>query len=267
MILLDDFLVRAALAGLGVVLASAPLGCFVVWRRMAYFGDATAHAAILGVALSLAFSLSIFTGVLTVSLLMAIIVATLTGRGFGMDTMLGVLAHSALAFGLVAVTLIQGVQIDLMAYLFGDILAVSRMDLMVIWGGAGLVLALIAWRWSALLTATLSSDLAWASGINPKREQLVLTVALALVVAAAIKVVGVLLISAMLIIPAAAARPFAHTPERMAVMATAIGAASVLAGLWVAFRIDTPTGPTIVCCAAVCFVLASSAGAVMRRRY
>ena len=131
--MLDDFLVRANLAGIGVAVAAAPLGCFVVWRRMAYFGDATAHAAILGVALSLAFSLSIFIGTVIVALLMAFTVSLLSDRGYAMDTLLGVLAHSTLAFGLVAVSFLSGIRIDLMAYLFGDILAVSRSDLGVIW--------------------------------------------------------------------------------------------------------------------------------------
>ena len=138
----DDFMVRAALAGIGLAFASAPLGCFVVWRRMAYFGDATAHAAILGVALSLAFSMSIFVGAVVVALLMALVVSVLSENGYAMDTLLGVLAHSALAFGLVAVSFLSGIRIDLMAYLFGDILAVSRGDLSVIWGGAALVVTL-----------------------------------------------------------------------------------------------------------------------------
>merc|ERR1711938_200813 len=144
--------------------------------------------------------MSVFVGALVMSLIMATTVSTLSGRGFAMDTMLGVMAHSALAFGLVGVSFLSGVRIDLMAYLFGDILAVSRGDLAVIWGGAALVLALLAWRWQALLTATLSPDLAHASGIDPRREQLVLTLALAVVVAVAIKVVGVLLIAALLIV-------------------------------------------------------------------
>jgi len=255
--LLDSFLMRAALAGIGVALAAAPLGCFVVWRRMAYFGDATAHAAVLGVALSLALSISVFAGALVVALLMAIAVSALTGRGYAMDTLLGVMAHSALAFGLVAVSFLSGVRVDLMAYLFGDILAVSRVDLLVIWVGAIVVVALVSWRWTALLTATLNPDLARASGIDPWREQFGLTVALALVVAVAIKVVGVLLIAAMLIIPAAAARPFAATPERMAVNATGLSILSVLAGLRAAFVLDTPAGPTIVCAATVFFALAT----------
>ncbi len=264
--MLDDFMMRATLAGVGVAFAAAPLGCFVVWRRMAYFGDATAHAAILGVALSLALQMSIFPGALIVALIMAIAVTLLSGRGYAMDTLLGVLAHSSLAFGLVAVSFLSGIRIDLMAYLFGDILAVSRSDLLVIWGGAALVVALIAWRWSQLLTATLNEELAYASGVDPKREQLILTLSLAVTVAVAIKVVGVLLIAAMLIIPAAAARSLARSPETMAMIAAAIGAFSAIAGLRAAYIFDTPAGPSIVCVTAVLFACFSLTGWQTRRQ-
>jgi len=263
--MLDDFLVRAALAGIGVSLAAAPLGCFIVWRRMAYFGDATAHAAMLGVALSLTLSTPIFAGVLLISLLMAVTISTLSGRGYAMDTLLGVMAHSALAVGLVAVSFLSGVRIDLMAYLFGDILAVGRTDLAIIWGGALLVLVMVGYRWSALLLSTLNPDLALASGISPRREQLVLTIALAIVVAVAIKVVGVLLIAAMLIIPAATARRFSRTPEAMALMAAIIGACSSVAGLTFSYHFDSPTGPTIVCVVAFLFVVLNAVNIVTRR--
>jgi zinc transport system permease protein len=262
--MLDDFMTRAALAGVGTALAAAPLGCFVVWRRMAYFGDATAHAAILGVALSLTFSMPVFAGALIVALVMAAAVTLLSGRGYAMDTLLGVMAHSALAFGLVAVSFLSGIRIDLMAYLFGDILSVSRVDLGVIWGGAALVVGLIAWRWSALLTATLDPDLARAAGVEPRREGLVLMLALAVVVAVAIKVVGALLITAMLIIPAATARPYARTPEAMAVLAALIAMAAAGGGLFASYRFDTPTGPTIVCVVASLFALSSLATGLRR---
>ena len=262
--MLDDFLTRAALAGLGVAVAAGPLGCFVVWRRMAYFGDATAHAAVLGVALALALEASVFLGVVFVSLVMAATVSGLAGRGVAMDTLLGVLAHTALAAGLVAVSFLVGVRMDLMAYLFGDILAVGRSDLAVIWCGALLVLTLLAWRWSALLTATLDADLAGASGIDARREQLVLTTALAVTVAVAIKVVGALLIASMLIIPAAAARPLCRTPEAMAALAAGFAATAALGGLWASFAFDTPTGPTMVMVAAGLF-LASTVTGLLRR--
>ena len=262
--MLDDFMIRAALAGMGVALAAAPLGSFVVWRRMAYFGDATAHAAILGIALSLALQVSLFAGVMTAALVMALAVTMLAGRGFAMDTLLGVLAHSALAFGLVAVSFLSGIRIDLMSYLFGDILAVSHTDLMVIWGGAFLVIGLISWRWTGLLTSTLSEELAYASGFDPRRERLILTIALAITVAVAIKVVGVLLIAAMLIIPAAAARPLSRTPEQMVIIAAAIGSISAVVGLQAAYSLDSPAGPSMVCVAAILFSLTSLVKTIRR---
>ncbi|MEC7762612.1 MAG: metal ABC transporter permease [Pseudomonadota bacterium] len=253
--MLDDFLVRAGLAGVGLAFATGPLGSFVVWRRMAYFGDATAHAAILGVAFALILSVPVTLGTLAVAMAMAMVVSALATRGHTMDATLGVLSHSALALGLVAISFVPGVRVDLSAFLFGDILAVGREDLAVIWGGAALVVALLIWRWAPLLTATLSEDLAVASGIDPRRERLVLTLSLAVVVAVALKVVGTLLIAAMLIIPAAAARGLSRTPEAMAVWASGIGAASALGGLWASYTFDTPAGPSIVACAAVVFLV------------
>lgn len=256
--MLDDFMVRAGLAGLGVALAAGPLGAFVVWRRMAYFGDATAHAAILGVALSLAFSMSVGVGVLAAALAMAISVSMVSGRGLAVDTLLGVAAHGALAVGLVALSLASGRAVNVEAYLFGELLAVTRADLAGIWAGALSVLGLLAWRWSSLLTATISEELAHAAGINPRRERLILTLALAVVVAVAIKVVGALLITAMLIIPAATARPLARGPEIMAAISAAVGAAAVLMGLAGAQAFDTPAGPSIVSAAAAAFLVSAA---------
>lgn len=264
--LLNDFLVRATLAGLAVAVAAAPLGCFVVWRRMAYFGDATAHAAILGVALALAFNISVFFGVLVISILMATLVTRLSGRGFAMDTLLGVMAHASLAIGLVAVSFLNGVRVDLMTFLFGDILAVGVLDLTVIWGGALVVLALVFWRWDALLTSTMSPELARAGGLDPDREQLVLSVTLAIVVAVALKVVGVILITAMLIIPAAAARPLARTPESMAVIAAGIASLSAVGGLQMSLWADTPAGPSIVTVAFCLFVVSLIAAPLVHKR-
>ncbi|MBV7396615.1 metal ABC transporter permease [Mameliella sediminis] len=264
--MLDDFLVRAALAAVGAALASAPLGVFVVWRRMAYFGDATSHAAILGVALALALSVPVFAGTLAVALVVAFGVARLSGRGFGADMVLGVAAHGALALGLVAASLLNGPRLNLEAYLFGDILAVSRMDLLVIWLGGAAVAALIGWRWQALLTSTISPDLAAASGLNPERERVILMLALALVVAVALKVVGALLIGALLVIPAAAARPLSSTPEQMLAGTATVGVVSALGGLWAAWTFDTPAGPSIVCASAALFALSSIFGRVTGAR-
>jgi zinc transport system permease protein len=261
----DEFLVRAALAGVGLAVAAGPLGSFVVWRRMAYFGDATAHASVLGVALALIFSAPVTLGTLIVALVMALAVSWLSAKGHAMDSTLGVLSHSALALGLVAISFVPGVRVDLSAFLFGDILAVTKTDLAVIWGGALLVAVLLTWRWSRLITATLSRELAAASGVNADREGLVLTLALAVVVAVALKVVGALLIAAMLIIPASAARGLARTPEGMALGAVVIGAGSALAGLATSYEFDTPTGPSIVAVAAGVFVLVALIGRQVRR--
>ena len=253
--MLDDFMVRATLAGIGVALAAAPLGCFVVWRRMAYFGEATAHAALLGVSLSLMFEFSVFLGAIFVSLLMASLVTLTQGRSLFLDTLLGVVGHMSLATGLVIVSFISGVRIELMAYLIGDILSVSKSDLLLIWIGLVIVLVLLFWRWSALLLCTLNEDLATSSGLNPKRESYALTIGLAIVVAVGIKVVGVLLIISMLIIPAASARSLVSTPEKMALFASVIGVLSAVLGLNASYVFDTPTGPTIVCVASIIFII------------
>ncbi len=256
--MLDDYIMRAVLAGLGLALVAGPLGSFVVWRRMAYFGDSTAHAAILGVAMALAFEVSIYAGTLAVAVAMACLVSALVTRGQAMDTILGVLSHSALAVGLVAISFVPAARSDLSSYLFGDILAVGRADLVLIWTGAALVLAVLALRWQRLVTSSLNEELAMAAGIDPRVERLVLSLALAVVVALAIRVVGSLLISAMLIVPAAAARTWARTPERMAAGAALIAAASVILGLWASLRLDTPAGPSIVTAAAIFFVVSQA---------
>ncbi len=261
----DEFILRAALAGIGLALAAGPLGCFVVWRRMAYFGDATAHASILGVALALAFDVSIYAGTVLVALAMAMTVSSLARRGHVMDTTLGVLAHGALALGLVGISFVPAVRVDLSAYLFGDILAVDWSDVAMIWTGSALVLALLWWRWSPLLLATLNEDLAYSTGIRPARERLALTLALAMVVALSIKVVGALLISAILIIPAAAARSLSQTPEGMAGIAVLTGIASVAAGLGGSLRFDTPAGPSIIVAAGAFFVASTLLNRVVAR--
>ena len=261
--MLSDFMIRATLAGLGVALAAGVLGVFIVWRRMAYFGDATAHAAILGVALALGLSLPVTGGVLAVALVAAILVHLLAGRQTAGDTILGVVAHGALAFGLVAMALVPGGRRDLDSFLFGDVLTVGAGDVGLIWAGALAIIAILLWRWTRLLTATVSPELAHASGVDPAREGLVLMLLVAGLVALAIKVTGALLVTALLIVPAAAARPFTRSPEGMAVGAALLGALSVLAGLALAWMLDVPAGPAVVAVATVLFA-ATRIGALLR---
>lgn len=250
-----EFLIRAALAGLAVALAAGPLGAFVIWRRMAFFGDAVAHASILGVALALMFSMPVGLGTFAVALMVGAFVAFLIDRGQTGDAALGVLSHTALALGLVVVSLLPGRGVNVEALLFGDVLTVTWTEVVVIWVGAVSILALLVSRWQALVLSSINEDMAVASGIRPSRERLVLTLCLALLVAIGLKIVGALLIAALLVIPAAAARNIARSPEQMAGIASLIGAASVFLGLVFSFWADSPAGPTIVTVSAVCYAL------------
>jgi len=254
--MVSDFLLRAGLAGIGVALVAAPLGCFVVWRRMAYFGDTMAHSALLGAAAAIAFDVDAVFGVFAVAVLVALALLALERRGgLATDTLLGLLSHSALAIGLVVIGLMVGLRLDLLGYLFGDILAVSDLDLAVIFAGGAAVAVALVLIWRPLLAATVAPDVAAAEGLHPHRARLAFMLLLAAVIAIAMKIVGILLITALLIIPAAAARRFAATPEGMALMAAGFGALAVITGLGAAVQADTPAGPTIVVAALIIFLL------------
>ncbi|HEY9057957.1 MAG TPA: zinc ABC transporter permease subunit ZnuB [Aurantimonas sp.] len=251
----DDFFVRAVLAGIGIALVAGPLGCFVVWRRMAYFGDTMAHSALLGVALSTVFDVDLMLGVFAVAALVAVALVLLERRGaLSTDALLGILSHSTLALGLVIIAFMTWVRIDLMGFLFGDILAVSRVDLLAIFGGGVVVLAGLALLWRPLLAATVSTELAEAEGLRPERSRFLFMLLMAVVIAIAMKIVGILLITALLIIPAATARRFASTPEMMALLAAFVGAVASTGGLFASLNFDTPSGPSIVVAALVLFL-------------
>lgn len=245
--MLEPFVARALLAAVGVGLICAPLGCLVVWRRMSYFGSTIAHGGLLGVALGLALGIDLTLGVVIVALALA---ALLIGLGrqqaVPTDTLLGILSHGALALGIVAASRMTGQRLDLMSYLFGDILAVSGADL--VWLGVGgvLVLGAMAWLWRTLVSIAVHEELAAAEGLSVKRAEAILMLLLAVTIAIAMKIVGVLLIIAFLVMPAAAARPFAATPEAMAVIAAVVGVVSAAVGLWLSMSADVPGGPAIV---------------------
>lgn len=243
----DDFLWRALLAGIGVALIAGPLGVFVVWRRMAYFGDTLAHSALLGVALGFLLGISPNLSVAVVAISVALLLLALQRRHWlATDTLLGILAHGALSIGLVAMAFLTDVRIDLMAYLFGDILSVDGDDLLAIWGGGLAVLATLTWLWQPLLAVTVHEELARVEGVPVERMRLAFLLLIAVVIAVAMKVVGVLLITAMMIIPAASARRLSRTPEQMALIAALFGVAAVIAGLAASWHWDTPTGPSVV---------------------
>lgn len=253
-----ELLLPGWLAGLMLSLAAGPLGSFVVWRRMSYFGDTLAHASLLGVAFGLLLNVNPFYAVIVVTLLLAFGLVWLERRPqLAIDTLLGILAHSALSLGLVVVSLMANVRVDLMAYLFGDLLSVTPQDLLGIGGGVALVLALLAWQWRPLLSMTISPELAQVDGVNIQRVKLVLMLVTALTIGVAMKFVGALIITSLLIIPAATARRFARSPEQMALLAVAFGIIAVTTGLTFSAFYDTPAGPSVVLGAALLFLLSS----------
>jgi zinc transport system permease protein len=258
--MLDDFFIRALLAGVGVALVAGPLGCFVVWRRMAYFGDTMAHSALLGVALSFLLEINLSVGVFLVAALVSLALLLLQRRNqLSADALLGILSHSTLAIGLVLVTFMTWVRIDLMGFLFGDILAVTAADIALIYGGGAAILALLVWMWRPLLAATVNAELAEAEGLRPEASRVIFMLLLASVIAIAMKLVGVLLITSLLIIPAATARRLSATPEQMAVIAALTGVLAVCGGLFGSLQYDTPSGPSIVVAALVLFLISLAA--------
>lgn len=253
--IIDDFLLYGLIGGVGVAAVAGPLGCFAVWRRMAYFGDSLAHAALLGVAGGFLLSVDVTFAIAATCLLFAIgLVALQQQRRIATDTLLGILSHAALAAGLVALGLMETLRVDLLGYLIGDILAVTQRDLLVIYAGGALVLIILCIIWRPLLAYTVHEELARAEGVPVARVRLAFTLLLAIVIAISMKIIGILLITSLLIIPAATARRFATSPERMAVLAGAIGAAAVVAGLLASLRWDTPAGPSVVVAAFLLFL-------------
>jgi zinc transport system permease protein len=244
---MEPFLLRALAASVGLAVVAAPLGCIVVWSRMAYFGETIAQASLLGVALALFLKLDTTLGVLAVALAIAGLLA-LIGRQkeLPLDSILGLLHHGALAAGVIATALVKGPSVDLMGYLFGDVFAVTREDLAWVFGGGALVLGCLWWLWPSLLRLAVHDELAAAEGVDRDRVRVVFMLLLSLTIAVAIKIVGALLVIAFLIVPVVAARPFAATPERMAVLAALIGASSSAIGLGASTRWDIPGGAAIV---------------------
>ncbi|MCY4128823.1 MAG: metal ABC transporter permease [Gammaproteobacteria bacterium] len=256
MALFDDFLIRSLIAGIGVALIAGPMGCFVVWRRLAYFGETIAHSALLGITIAVVFDFNFMLGVLISSIAVVVVMYYIDRtENLPTETLLGLLAHGGLAIGLVVLSFFPNMRMDLEALLFGDILAVSRVDLVVIWIGGGAVFACLMFLWRQLLTSTVSEDLAQTAEMKPKRANLFFGLLMAILIAGAVKIVGILLIVALLIIPAATVRKFAISPEIMAALAALTGTIGVIGGLGSSLYWDTPAGPSMVVVLMILFAL------------
>ena len=243
----EPFFVRALVASLGLAAVAAPLGCFVVWQRMAYFGETVAQAGLIGVALGLALQMDVTWGVLIVALAVAGLLLWFGRQKLvPLNSILGLLHHAALAAGVIATSMIKGAPVDLTGFLFGDVFAVTGTDVAIIFIGGAAVLAVVAWLWQPLLRLAVHEELAAAEGVDRETVRTVFIVLLAVAIAVAMKIVGILLVMAFLVVPAVAARPLARTPERMVALTALIAAASVVAGLWLSATVDSPGGPSIV---------------------
>ena len=255
-ILWEPFFQRAILAGIGIALVAGPVGCFIVWRRMAYFGETLAHSGLFGVGLGLLLGFSLTLGAVATAVAVAILLMLMKRqRVLAMDTLLGILSHSALALGLVTVGFVTGAAGDHMDLLFGDILTVSWLDVMIVWTGGAAVLTVLAFLWRDLIAISVHEELAQAEGIDVQRVELGFILLIALMTAISMKIVGLLLITALLVIPAAAARRLSATPERMAVIAAVMAGLSVVSGLALSAFANAISGPAIVLSAGLLFVL------------
>jgi zinc transport system permease protein len=255
-ILAEPFFIRALLAGLGVALVAGPIGCFIVWRRMAYFGETLAHAGLLGVGFGLLFNINITLGAVASAVLLALLLLALKRqRQIAVDTLLGILSHTALALGLITVGLVTGAVTGHLDILFGDILTVSRQDVITVWIGAALVLAIIIYLWRDLIAISVHEDLARAEGVNVPWVELAFMLTMAAMTAFAMKIVGLLLITALTVIPAAAARRISSSPEAMAIWSSLFAGMAVVAGLMSSAIWGTIAGPSVVLAASFIFVL------------
>ena len=252
----DDFFIRALFAGIGVAFVTGPLGCFVIWRRLSYFGDTLAHSALLGVTIAYSLEFNIAFSVFITSSLIALILVQLQNKtNLPGDALLGLLAHSSLAVGLVVIGFLTFIRFDIMGLLFGDILAVTVNDIYIIWFGGALILLILKLIWKPLFGSTVNYELAEAEGLNPDRAKAIFTILMAAIIAISIKMVGLLLIIGMLIIPAGMARNISDSPLKMVTYSIIGGLLSVLIGLFTSLEFNTPSGPSIVAAALFLFIL------------
>lgn len=264
---MDSILINAFLAGAVIAIVAAPLGCFIVWRRLAYFSDTLSHSALLGIALGILWEFNLLIAVIGSSFTLALFLLFLQRKHLlSNDTLLGILAHSSLAMGMITISLLDDVRVDVLSYLFGDLLTIDRQELLWMYGGGAVLLLLVFKLWKPLLSATVHEDLARVEGLPVERLQLALMLMLALVIAVAMKIVGVLLISALLIIPAATARRFSASPEFMAILAAVLGVIAVCNGLTGAYYFDLPAGPSVVVAAALGFFVSFLIPKAVKRR-
>ena len=246
----DDFLVRSVLAGLIMILIAAPMGCLIVWQRLAFLGDTLGHAAVLGVGIGLMLEVKPIFGVLLIVVLLVVSLSRVSSFNNALtETTLAIIAHTGLAGGIILLGFVSDRSINLEAILFGDLLAISLDDLKALFFTTLILLAGLVIHWRSFVALSVSREIAQAEGIEVKKTQFLMYTMIALLVAVMIKVMGVLLIAAMLVIPTTSARLFSRGPEQMVVLSGFFGLGALFGGLAGSFHLDWQTGPSIVVCA------------------
>ena len=253
---LDDFLLRALFAGLIMVVIAAPMGCLMVWQRLAFLSDTLGHAAVMGVGLGLMLQIEPLYGVLAVALVIVFSLSRVSHFNNALsETTLAIISHTGLAGGIILVGLLPAPTVNLEAILFGDLLATTRGDLL---NRLLTTIVLLVWLlryWRAFVAVSVSREIAQAEGIEVRRVQALMYVMIALLVAVMMKVLGVLLIAALLVIPTSSARLFSRSPEQMVLISGLYGLAALGGGLTGSFQFDWQTGPAIVISATLLLLL------------
>ena len=270
------------IAPLVLAVIAGPVGCLIVWRRMAYFGDAIAHSALLGVAVGLFIGFAPNIGVALISAFFAVLLVYLQHRRkLSIDTLLGILAHGALALGLLlvfwsAVETGHGVhneaehKIDphqlLETYLLGSLENISMYQNISLIIGASVIGVILKLIWEPLILMTLNMDLARAEGVPTLRLQYIMMGIMTSLVVMGMQITGVLFISSLLIIPAAAARQISTTPEKMIIWAIIFAFSGVSIGYLASKLADLPPGPAIISTITTIFIISLLISIFLRRK-
>lgn len=261
------FMQRAIIAGavLGIVLAY--LGIFVTLQRMAFFSDGIAHAALAGAAIGLLTRFSPLLSALIFSMFLAALIYWLEKKSsLSSDSIIGILFTSGMALGIVLISLRRGYQPELLSYLFGNILAIRRQDLLVIALISMLIMVFILTQKRRLTLLALDREMAAMAGVNPDFYQLLLYIMLAAALVMGIRVLGIILVSAILIIPVSSARLLSRSFKTLIWWTLGISESTMIAGLLISYYLNLPSGAVIVLTGSTVFALVFGFSGMWRKR-
>jgi ABC-type Mn2+/Zn2+ transport system permease subunit len=252
------FMQNALLGGLLVSLVCGLLSVFIVLRRMAFVGAGISHSAFGGVALGFLLQVDPFWTGLIFSIIVAFLIEGVQSRGrIEEDTAIGIFFAAAMALGVLFLHFSRTYNADIFGILFGNILAIGPTQLIQVAVVAVIVLLFLFCFYKELVFISFDEEMAWVCGTPVKTLRYLLLAVLALVIIVAIYLVGIVLVSALLVIPAAVARNLTHHIRNMLLVSTGVAVGSTLAGLELSYRIDLPSGATIVVILALLFFLAT----------